>query len=785
MAVRTEWRSFASALRAAREWAVRFWAVPVNRRNIGIAAAALFGIAFFSGFFQLWRMVDQRLREGVLADTVNVYAGPRTVAAGDAATLEEVVGALRKSGYTGDRANPIGSFTVSGNVLEIRPGPDSYFKPEAARVTFQGSQVSEVRNVDTGEKIEQYALEPQLLLNLTGESRERRRPLSYEDIPANLRHALLSIEDKRFFDHWGFDVPRLVKVVLVNLRAGRKEQGGSTLTMQLARSLYLDQAKTWRRKITESFITLILELKLSKEEIFTYYCNEIYLGRRETFNIHGFGEAARAFFNKEVRDLTLPEAAVLAGIVQRPSYFDPVRNPNQALERRGTVLSLMERNGYITRAQYDAAVRTPLGVSSRRMDLSDAPYFVALAADDFKTHYNPAEGPRGQIRIYTTVDQRLQEAAVEAVRIGMERVDQALKYKKGKPAGDPPGPQVALVALDPHTGEVKAAVGGRAYGSSQLNHVLSKRQPGSVFKAFVYAAALETQLNQKGVRLHGGSVIEDVPKTFKFGDEIYEPGNYGEEYSGSVTMRQAITRSLNIPTISIAQMVGYKRVADLARRAGLKTVRGTPAMALGSYESTPLEMAGAWTTFANEGEAVEPIFFTEVRSATGKLLYAREPKRVRALDPRVNFLARDLLQDVVRYGTAAGLYSYGLYVPIAGKTGTSRDGWFAGFTSDLLCVVWVGFDDNRELELEGARSALPIWGEFMRRALKLGYQGANFPNPPAGLTSGTICQDSGLIATPYCPRTRGEYFIAGAAPGQECDLHTHGEPAAAPTSGQN
>src|SRR5208283_2279695 len=650
--------------------------------------------------------------------------------------------------------------------------------------SFAGGKVSELLRLQNNAKVSQCLLDPQLITSLNNQGREKRRIVKYDEIPTVLIDALLSAEDKNFFTHSGFDPLRIVRAAFVDMRSGRKEQGGSTLTMQLAKNLYLGPEKTWRRKATEFLIAGILEEKLSKQEILLHYCNQVYLGNHDTFSLHGFGEAARIYFDKDLSELTLPQAATLAGIVQRPSYDDPIRHPERALARRNTVLALMLRNGFITDGEATAASSTPLGVDARSLDSAgQAPYFLDLAFEEARSHVASKAGGRGSYRIYTTLDQDLQSAAAEAVRIGMEKVDGIIRKRQtspkppagakdsGTPAPAQPlaGPQVALIAMDPHTGEVKAAIGGRSYASSQLNRLRAKRQPGSVFKPFVYTAAMETQLGGRGDRFTGASMLMDEPTTFQYGNETYEPANFGDRYMGPVTLRRALASSLNNPAVQLAQAIGYRRVVDVAKRAGMnEDIRATPAVALGAYEVTPVEIIGAYTICGNQGVYVQPTFVSTVQAENGVVAFRSVPKTHVAIDPKVAFLMLDMLQEVLRSGTGAAVWSYGIHGPAAGKTGTSRDGWFAGFTSDLLCVVWVGYDDNRDLDIEGAKSALPIWAEFMKRATQHGNYARAFAPPPSGLTTATIDDESGQLAGPLCTRTRNEVFIAGSEPTTVC-----------------
>jgi penicillin-binding protein 1B len=614
---------------------------------------------------------------------------------------------------------------------------------------------------------------PALVTNLSDTNREHRQIVRFEDIPKVLVEAVISAEDKRFFRHEGFDPLRMIKAAYVDLRQGRKNQGASTLSMQLARSLLLSPDKNWRRKLAQLAMAVRLEQKLTKQQIFTYYCNQVYLGRLGTFSLHGFGAASRAYFGKDIHDLTLPEAATLAGLIQRPSYFNPWRNLDRLQERRNLVLLLMLQNGYIQESAYRQALALPLKITPPTMEATGAPYFVDLVAEELPGVLGDSDTPEAH-EVYTTLDMNLQHAATEAVKIGMQNVDQLLRKKAGKKAGSLPQPQVALVAIDPHTGEVKALLGGRDYAASQLNRALAKRQPGSVFKPFVYSAALTSALSDRSTAITPATVISDEPTTFYSGKTAYTPANFGHAFYGDVTVRQALTKSMNIPTVKLAEITGYSAISNLARQAGLgDSIQPTPSIALGAYEATPLDVAGAYTIYSNQGLYVHPSLISQVKTRDGRTIYTHTAETHRVLDPRVAYLMVNLMEGVLISGTGAGVRTRGFRVPAAGKTGTSRDGWFAGFTSQLLCVVWVGFDDNQDLSLEGSKSALPIWTEFMKRALQIqAYKDPKPFKPPSGISSAEIDQDTGMLATPNCPTRRTEFFIAGTEPQESCNLHT-------------
>jgi penicillin-binding protein 1B len=682
------------------------------------------------------KLIDAQLAEGAFQDSANIYGAQSAIAVGDPLNAADVAAEVKMTGSAAPKA----------------------------RFTFAKDQVAGI--VVDGRAVQSWAPGNPLLTTLTA-SREKRHMVTFAQIPRPLVEAVTAVEDKRFFKHRGLDVRRIVKAAYVDFRDHRKEQGASTLTMQLVRGLWLHPQKEWKRKVAEAVMTIHLERKWSKEKIFETYANEVYLGQEAAYSIHGFAEGSQAFFGKPLNEITLPQAALLAGMVQRPSYFNPIRNPEHARERRDLVLLLMKQDGTISKGAYREAADAPLGVVARQKD-DDAlgtSYFLDLVTDELQT--SPPDRDSGP-NVYTTIDLNLQKAAREAIDIGMAQVDQLLaaRYAKSKNRAE-----AALIAIDPHTGEIKAIIGGRDYTRSQLNRIMAKRPPGSVFKPFVYAAAMNTGVEGGNRVFTPASMVDDSPTVFRFEGQTYTPANFRNEAFGTITLRQALAKSDNVAAVKVAQAVGFDRVVAMARRAGLNDdIKATPAVALGSYAVTPLEISAAYTAFANGGAWVRP-----------HILSGENPETHVAMDPRVAWLMVSLLEEVMRTGTAAGVRSRGFLLPAAGKTGTSHDGWFAGFTSQLLCVVWVGFDDYEELDLEGAKSALPIWTEFMKRAARFSrYRDAREFARPDGIDGVKICNQSGKLAGVFCPSTRTEFFVSGTAPGDACAIHVVPAAAAMP-----
>jgi penicillin-binding protein 1B len=746
--------------------------------GVGLLLVATTVFAYY--YIQFGKLLNQRMSGQIYQNTSRLFSEPGHIYTGEKMRADDLAAYLRRAGYQeGEVQGAPGEVIVKGSTsVEIRPSRTSFFQGgNAIRVEFFGSAISHIVQLSDDSQRLSADIEPELITNLFDDSREKRRIVRFDDLPKDMVDAVLAAEDKRFFEHGGLDVVRVFGAALADLRRGQKAQGASTIDMQVARSFFFTTKREWSRKVKEVLMAVEINQRYSKRQIFELYANEVYLGNRGSFSIRGFGEAAEAYFGKDVRELNLGEEAFLAGIIRAPNrYASAERHTDRGEEARDRVLTQMVEDSYVTQEQADAAKKQKLKFVNGNLDSGAAPYFVDMVKDHLLEQFSETDLETQSYRIYTTLDPELQHAASEAVQTGIVGVDKLLakRYALWKKKGENvPKVQVALVAMDPQTGEIRALVGGRNYGESQLNHALSRRQPGSVFKPFVYAAAFNNTVLGNQPVVTPVTTVDDVPTTFEFDGKEYTPDNYSEEFYGTVTVHDALIHSLNVATVKVAEMIGYQKVVDLARQMGLgNNIQATPAVALGAYEMTPIDVAAGYTAFATNGVRAEPLFLRSVIAADGTLEETAAPRTHPVLDPRVAYLTTSLMEDVINRGTGATVRSMGFTPVAAGKTGTSRDGWFAGFTSNLLCVVWVGFDDNRDLNLSGSASAAPIWADFMKLAVALPqYKMTEDFDPPPGVLQETIDPQTGQLATASCPQQVQEYFVAGSEPTQLCELH--------------
>ena len=728
----------------------------VLRTIFGLLALALIvgGDSLVRSYKYYSRMIDARLAHGYLTSRPGLYAAPRVLEPGQKLSQEKLVNILRRAGYLESAASDVwsGSFDNKSGQVDIRPTRTNKSQPRLVTVLFNGDEIASLKA--DGIKIESFTLEPEALSNDLSSKSGKRELLNYSDLPPVLIHAILSIEDRRFFDHSGVDISGLTRAFLRNAGEERLGQGGSTITQQLVKNTYLTPEKTFRRKYAEAMLAISLERRLSKEDIFALYCNEVYLGQRSGVSVRGVKEAADVFFGRELKDLTLAQVATIAGMIQGPARYSPLRHADAAQTRRNLVLAAMQRDGWITPEASDTAAAEPIVVADNKtLDNGLAPYFV-----DYVNRVAEAELDTSGVsqRIYTTIDLELQQAAELALKNQLNRLDSAYKNQK---------PQAALVAIDPHSGNVLAMVGGRNYAESQLNRATdARRQPGSTFKPFVYAAAIEDGMSPV-------QTFMDAPREFIYDrNKIYKPANYGGGYTmNEVTMRTGLVKSLNVVTVDIALQTGLARIANLATRFGLPKPERYPALALGTEEVTPLQLASAYAAFANAGRRVDSKVITSVGEPPAAHVLKNETEVV---SPTTAYVITNMLSAVIDRGTAKKARGAVKGVAIAGKTGTSHDGWFVGYSPNLVCAVWIGFDDNKQLGLTGAEAALPAWVEFMNAAVGVrpDLGGSNF-ECPEGIKFVEVDSASGLLSTLTCPLRELIAVTERSTPHMECYLH--------------
>jgi penicillin-binding protein 1B len=711
-----------------------------------------------------------------LEDAALIYAAGQVLAPGVSIEAADLPGALRRLGYRETQGPPAtpGQYRRQASLWEVhlraRDDPGASRPALPVRLLVESGRIRQVTTV-AGEPLQEAELEPETLTGLGGAANQLRHPVQLAAVPKHLIQAVLAAEDRRFFEHTGVDARAVARAVWVNLRRGEVAQGGSTLTQQLVKNLVLTPKRTWGRKVREAALALALERRYSKDEILSAYLNGIYLGQHGGFAVYGVGAAARSFFGKDVERLTLGEAATLAGIIRAPNTYSPVQHPERARERRNLVLRHMRDLGLLDDKRLAQATQERLSVQRGTAISALGPYFADWVRAQVEQLQPEEEASTAGLRIYTTLSPVLQRAAEAALARGLDRLEGQYKaLRRTDPAARLQG---AIVALDARTGEIRAMVGGRDYGQSQFNRVTqARRQPGSAFKPFVYLAALGHGPRGEPPNFTPASLLEDRPLTIGTGRNTWTPRNYENRYEGTVTVRRALEQSLNAATVWMADAVGYDAVVRAAREAGFTSpMEPVPALVLGSFEVTPIELAAAFGTLARGGERIGP---TGLRAVVDREGGVSEPHvdRTSGLRPDEAFLVTHLLQGVLDRGTGASARSLGVEGPVAGKTGTTnegRDTWFVGYTSRLVALVWVGFDQRDVLRLSGAQAALPIWADFMRTALAV--VPAPPPEPPPSIAFRDVDAANGKLATTWCPVVIREAFLGSTEPRDLCPDH--------------
>lgn len=772
------------------------WLAPYRRHILlGLGATVLVMLGSLSYLYVSYgRIIDARLHGERDRAVPRVFGRPLTLQAGQNITQSELIARLNDVGYAQrSRVEQPGEFAIDRHtVVLISRGGDQAGRP--LTVSFPESPVLKTKPATpppvaqriarlqvAAKAVDRVTLDAPLLTGLMTGTREKRRRVALDAIPARMQEAVLAIEDRRFYYHPGIDPIRIVGAIVTNVFGDKPYlSGASTITQQLARNFFLtdemalEQQTGQRsplRKIREQFMAIILETKATKDDILELYLNDVYLGHRGSFALHGVAEASKIFFGKDVRNLTLSEAALIAGVIQSPQIHSPFNNPERARERRNVVLRAMADGKYITADAAARAVSEPIAVVARAVD-NEAPYFVDFLGEALDQSFPGVTSKPGALDIFTTLDLNLQRHAQEAVREGIARVDAALARRKRGPRRVA---QAALVAIDPRTGEILSFIGGRSYNQSQFNRAANaRRQVGSTFKPFVFLAAFEKAADEGTGDITPATIVSDEPTTWNFDNQEWTPRNYDGEYDGAITLRRALAMSRNVATVKVAEQTGYDQVVALWRKTKIGTqdqVKPYPSVALGVIELTPLEVAEAYTVFPNRGtvKKLRPIINVLSGEQDARPKVVPGPSVAR---PSAAFLVTHMMRSVLNEGTGASARGAGFTYDAAGKSGTTndlRDAWFVGFTPELLTVVWVGLDDNQPLGLSGSQAALPIWTSFMMKALA-GRANTGF-DAPGGVSFVEVDRDTGKIATPTCPRVTNEAFLSGTEPLASCELH--------------
>ncbi len=671
-----------------------------------------------------------------------------------------------------------GEYRYAGKSLEIYlqnfDYPDMEFGATPVIVDFDGNEVRSVRRLTDNVTLRGIRLEPELITSIYDNEMEDRLPVSLSAVPKDVYNAIISTEDKGFYHHEGISIRGILGALWSDIHQGALHRGGSTLTQQLVKNLYLNPERTWRRKAIEALMALLLEARYTKDEILESYLNEIYLGQNGAVQIIGVEQASQVYFGKHVTYLTLSEAATLAGIIRSPNVLSPLKYPERAKPRRDTVLKLMLDQGMIDQKTYEEAVASPLSVTRFPRTSRSAPFFVDLVMRQLRETYPETQLKTEGLRIFTTLDTIMQRSAEQALDTGIANLTK--QYKAIKTSQTPL--EGVMLTIQPGTGYVKALVGGRNYSKTQFNRAIqAKRQPGSLFKPFVYVTAMDPQRGASAFT--PATVLEDSPISVQAGNAVWRPQNYDLRFHGLVTVRDALAHSYNIPAVRAAINAGVPNVIKTAASIGVESrLEPYPSISLGSFEVTPLEIAYAYSVFANLGVKAEPVSILAVATRDGKLLESREVKMKRVAPANVCYVMNDMLKDVFTYGTAGKARSLGFTREYAGKTGTTsnyRDAWFIGYSPRLLSLVWIGFDDGHSVRLSGGDACVPIWTAHMNRVAGL-VPDVDWKRPDDVIVR-EVDPLSGMLATPFCPSSHREIFVAGTEPTSVCPLHAgSGEP---------
>jgi penicillin-binding protein 1B len=695
---------------------------------------------------------------------------------------DDLVDKLRRLGYRQQAKGlaQAGDFIVAGKseidvFTRAFTHPSGSYPSQQVRITFRGAVIDSVVSVNEGRALDNAAIEPELLTSILSDQLENRRPVTLDQVPKHLQEAVIATEDVRFWYHPGIDPIGIFRALFRNVRARGVAEGGSTLTQQLVKNYYLTSERTFRRKAMEGIMAVILDAKYSKREILEAYLNDIYLGRNRSISIRGVGEASHYYFGKPVSEITIPEAALLAGMIRGPNNYSPFTMPDRTLARRNTVLVLMRNQGKIDKATYDQAVATPLPRRPflDRVGLTSIPFYVDRVLQEMARDYGIKDVKGRGLQIYTAIDLAAQDTAARALETGLSNLEK--NRRRLRNAASPL--QGVIIHVDVPTGEIRALVGGRNYDLSQFNRALNaKRQVGSLFKPFVYLTAFEPSLSSHNIT--PATLVSDTRMALQRSFSAdWSPRNYQDEYHGTVTVQEALEHSMNSATVRVGLACGVSSVVKTAHTLGVTSDldAGNPSILLGAVGIPPIEMADSYSTIARMGSLIPLRTIRFVTDDRGRVVSAGDTVQpVQVFPARDVYVLLNVMKGVVERGTAAGARDLGFHAAAAGKTGTTndeRDAWFIGFTPRTLALTWVGFDDNSIVGLSGGQAAVPIWTRYMQ-AVTAGQPGTDWA-PPAGIATTPVDEESGGVATPTCPARSVviEAFKVGTEPTTLCVLH--------------
>jgi len=756
----------------------------LKQRLKGIAIVAGVGLVVLIALGALYLRIvtlriDERIRQLHDATGSQFFAFYPALRVNQVFPLNDLRAFLEDQGYSEKKSDDDvlpGEFAVSRrdgrveislNRLEFK-GLGHPLEPAQARVTLEPAEsqwrIAEIRRTDTRETVETFDSPPKKIAAFVAGRLRTQSAISLSEMPVSMRLAVMAIEDVHFLEHSGVSLRSTLRALWTDIRARKWVEGGSTITQQLMKNLFFSREKALARKIKEAVFAFITESRHSKEAILEAYLNEVYLGQMSTREIHGISEGARYYFNRPVTAISLSQSALLAAIIQAPGVHDPRKYPDRALKRRNVVLKRMLGAEFILPEEYEKAVGEPLGVIPAERSLDDADYFLDLVMErlppDVKNRLESES-----LTLYSTLNPYLQSAASRLLKANIERLRKISPLiEKNEKRGY--HLQGALIALSVKDGAVLALQGGKSYRQTQFNRILQgKRQPGSLFKPFVFLTGFETKPG--GQTLTPVTEIEDTPFEWKYEGQSWKPRNYDNDFREKVTARKALEDSINIPTARLASLIGVGPIRDNLVKAGIKSaLPAVPSISLGSAEVTPIELAEAFTTVANLGTATSIRPTLEVFDSNGNSTFAAQSTTSEALSPAASFMTIQLMKGVFQRGTARSALASGLPLDnFAGKTGTtndSKDAWFVGFSPSLLVLVWVGYDEEEKVGLSGAVAALPLWVEFLKRATPF-LSAEDFAQP------NDVAEVDYNSADKCTPSMRGvetikEYFLKGSEP---------------------